>query len=80
MNRGFFVAPATKPNKGDKMNHLPMWAKAKRINDLFGINKHWLNQLVRDGQVRKRRAGESRQSASVYRIVDVVEYLEGVAA
>lgn len=62
------------------MKDLPIWAKSRRINDLFGIHKHWLNQLVNDGQVRKRRAGESQQSASVYRVADVADYLEGVAA
>ena len=62
------------------MKDLPIWAKARTINHLFGIHKQWLNQLVNDGQVRKRRAGESRQSASVYRVADIAEYLEGGAA
>lgn len=64
----------------DTTRTLPVWAKARTINHLFGIHKQWLNQLVNDGQVRKRRAGQSRQSASVYRVADVADYLEGVTA
>ena len=54
----------------------PLWAPAKGIRELFGIAPTALGRLVEAGEVRKRKVGDSDQAGAVFRVADVLEWLE----
>ena len=57
----------------------PKWATAKRIHDLFGVDRRWLLELVGRGLVKKAKKGLSQQALTLYRVEDVDRHLESVA-
>jgi hypothetical protein len=59
---------------------LPLWADAKRVEDLCGIAPPQLARLVEAGHVRSRKLGQEKQAKRIYRLLDVIEFLEGSEA
>ncbi len=56
---------------------VPLWATANDIRSLFGVSATALNRLVGSGDVRKKKLGDADQAGAVYRVADMLDFLEG---
>ena len=56
---------------------VPIWGNAATVAAVSGVPPGVLRRLVAEGHVRRRKLGESRQALALYRIGDVLEYLDG---
>ena len=54
----------------------PIWADAKTCKKLFGLCHPKLKSLADTGEIRRKKMGDSIQSAALYNIADVNEYME----
>ncbi len=54
---------------------VPPWGTCERTMESTGITRKWLEELVSDGLVRKRKHNEAKQGRAIYCIADVIEYL-----
>jgi len=58
---------------------VPVTGTAADVERIFGIRKTPLLKLVADGRVRKIKLNPaSPKSASIYRMADIMEVVEGV--
>ena len=55
---------------------LPFYASAADIRALFGVPATALKRMVDDGHVRKLKLGEALQCGALYRVSDVLEFME----
>jgi hypothetical protein len=55
----------------------PVWGSAARIEELTGLKATQLAKLVTAGHVRRRKLGDSTQADALYRVLDVIEFLDG---
>lgn len=55
----------------------PLWGQAKQVKDLLGIPENVLRDLDNSGLVRSKKLGRDRRATRVYRIGDLLEFLEG---
>jgi hypothetical protein len=55
---------------------LPVWALARTVEGLTGLGRKRLNDLVGRGEVRSAKTGDARQAGRVYRVSDVLDWLE----
>lgn len=56
---------------------LPVWANMKTIRTLTGVCDKTLYSLAIGGKVDMRKLGNERRSAAVFRVQDVLEWIEG---
>ena len=67
------------------MNQMPVYARADRVAELTGVSRYQLVELAKNGLIRsvKLAVGEgalNRQSPVVYRVADVIEWIESLPA
>lgn len=55
----------------------PIWAKAERIGEVFGLAPGQLARLADSGAIRRRKLGDTRQAHTLYSCLDVMEWLNG---
>jgi len=55
----------------------PLYATAKGVRELFGMPEGVLRTLARHGRVRARKLGTSQGHTCLYRVADLVEWVEG---
>ena len=58
---------------------LPVWGDAAKVGDVCGLSPVQLARLVDAGQVRHRKLGDEKQAKRLYRIADVIEFLDSPA-
>jgi hypothetical protein len=54
----------------------PVWANQKTVRLVTGVNDKILWGLVADGTVDMRKLGDKRQSTTLYRVKDVLDWIE----
>jgi hypothetical protein len=56
--------------------YAPIWCNKAEIERLTGVPSTVLARWIADGKVAMSKLGDSRQSAAVYKLADVLEQLE----
>ena len=59
------------------MGMMPIWANAGTVRNLPGVCDKLLMSLVIKGVVDMRKLGDRKQSATVYRLQQVLDWIEG---
>jgi hypothetical protein len=55
----------------------PLFASFPTVRQLFpGLSRHKLEDLVGQGMIRKKKTGPGMSDAVLYRVPDILEYLE----
>jgi hypothetical protein len=54
----------------------PIWCTKSEVERLTGVPSTVLARWITDGKVAMSKLGDSRQSAAVYKLADVLEQLE----
>jgi len=55
----------------------PLWADAKTCKSLTGLPAPTLRRLADNGHIRRKKVGDAKQSGAVYKLADVLDWLEG---
>jgi hypothetical protein len=53
----------------------PIWADAKTAARLFCLSRHQLLKLSKEGKIRSRKLGDSKQADRLYKVADIEEFL-----
>jgi hypothetical protein len=61
---------------GNGIELVPVWANQKTVRLVTGVNDKILWGLVADGTVDMRKLGDKRQSTTLYRVKDVLDWIE----
>ena len=56
---------------------MPLWAPAKTIEQLYGVNHNALYRMRQEGLVKSRKLPGGSRAGRVYRVKDIETYLEG---
>ncbi len=54
----------------------PMWAQTRQVKELLGIPENVLRDLANSGLVRSKKLGRDQRATRVYRMGDILEFLE----
>lgn len=78
------VVLASADNEGRKgtetvVTALPVWGRIQIVEALTGLPDGRIRELVNDGLVRARKSGLEKRSACVFRVQDVLDWLENDA-